>query len=78
MASLQRLKGGSSSLGVKVTDSWPACPEFKPDTTGTAEVPLCRGEQWTLNMSRLKHPPVGMVWKLERGRGTRSDSVFVI
>ncbi|GFT09323.1 hypothetical protein TNCV_5062071 [Trichonephila clavipes] len=42
---------------VKVTDSWPACHEFEPNTT---EDPPCRGDRGSLNVSKLKRPPV--VW----------------
>ncbi|GFY10258.1 hypothetical protein TNCV_2629371 [Trichonephila clavipes] len=42
-----------------VTDSWMACLEFEPST---AEDPLCRGVRCTLNTSRLKRPPVDVVW----------------
>ncbi|GFV41786.1 uncharacterized protein TNCV_3629371 [Trichonephila clavipes] len=43
---------------------WQACHEFKPST---AEDPPCKGDRCTLNMSRLKRPPVGVVWKLRDG-----------
>ncbi|GFS84382.1 hypothetical protein TNCV_4605892 [Trichonephila clavipes] len=43
------------TLVVKVTDSWMACHEFEPCT---AEDPPCRGGRCTLNMKRLKRPPV--------------------
>ncbi|GFS84383.1 hypothetical protein TNCV_4605891 [Trichonephila clavipes] len=46
------------TLVVKVTDSWMACHEFEPCT---AEDPPCRGGRCTLNMKRLKRPPVGEV-----------------
>ncbi|GFX47056.1 hypothetical protein TNCV_316771 [Trichonephila clavipes] len=39
-------------LVIKVSDSWPACHEFKP---GTTEEGRC-----TLRMSRLKCPPIGV------------------
>ncbi|GFY24778.1 hypothetical protein TNCV_2689691 [Trichonephila clavipes] len=49
------------SLVVKVTDSWPVCHEFKPCTT---EDPPFSGGRCTLNLSRLKRPPLVEVWKL--------------
>ncbi|GFT70257.1 hypothetical protein TNCV_3457011 [Trichonephila clavipes] len=52
---------GRSSLVLKVTDSWLVCHEFDP---GTAKDPPCRGSRCTLNISRFKHSPVGVVWKL--------------
>ncbi|GFV45863.1 hypothetical protein TNCV_2322231 [Trichonephila clavipes] len=45
-------------------DSWPTRHEFE---LSIAEDPPCRGGQHTLNMSRVKHSPVGVVWKLEKG-----------
>ncbi|GFU63979.1 hypothetical protein TNCV_245571 [Trichonephila clavipes] len=41
------------SLEVKVTDSWPVCHELKPST---AEV----RKRFTLNLSKLKRPHVGV------------------
>ncbi|GFS76485.1 hypothetical protein TNCV_1621061 [Trichonephila clavipes] len=52
---------GRGSLVVKVTDLRLACHEFEPST---AEDPPCRKGGCTLNMSRLKRPPVDVVWKL--------------
>ncbi|GFU20717.1 hypothetical protein TNCV_3176541 [Trichonephila clavipes] len=52
-------------LVVKVTDSWLVCHEFKPST---AEDPPCRGGRCTLNVSRVRRPPVGVV-KFEEGVG---------
>ncbi|GFX41472.1 hypothetical protein TNCV_3490121 [Trichonephila clavipes] len=49
------------SLVIKVTDLWPACHEIEPSTP---EDPPCKEGRCTLNMLRLKHPPVGVVWKL--------------
>ncbi|GFV38091.1 hypothetical protein TNCV_4204011 [Trichonephila clavipes] len=46
---------------VKVIDSWQACHEFEPSVA--FDPPRRRGRS-TLNMSRLKRPPVGVVWKL--------------
>ncbi|GFX32675.1 hypothetical protein TNCV_888131 [Trichonephila clavipes] len=46
---------------VKVTDSWLMCHEFEPSA---AEDLPCRGGRCSLNLSRLKRPPVGVVWKL--------------
>ncbi|GFW12548.1 hypothetical protein TNCV_818001 [Trichonephila clavipes] len=37
---------------------------------------LCRGGRCPLNMSRLKRPPVGVVWKLREG-GASSGVVLV-
>ncbi|GFX31537.1 DUF4817 domain-containing protein [Trichonephila clavipes] len=48
-------------LGVKVRDSWQSCHEF---LRRTAENPPCREGRCTLNLSRLKSPPVGVVKKL--------------
>ncbi|GFX50757.1 hypothetical protein TNCV_2723411 [Trichonephila clavipes] len=42
-------------------DSWSAYHEFEPSA---AEDPQCRGGRRTLNISRLKPPPVGVVWYL--------------
>ncbi|GFW87511.1 hypothetical protein TNCV_1301561 [Trichonephila clavipes] len=49
---------GFGSLVVKVTDS---SHEFEPCST---EDPPCKWGRCTLNMSRLKRPPFGVVWKL--------------
>ncbi|GFV18439.1 hypothetical protein TNCV_4468751 [Trichonephila clavipes] len=61
---------GRGSLVIKVTDSWPACHEFKP---GTTEDPPCRGGRCTLNMPRLKHPHIG----LEVRRGGAGSGVIL-
>ncbi|GFV05160.1 hypothetical protein TNCV_223741 [Trichonephila clavipes] len=53
-------------------DSGPACHEFEPST---AEDPPCRGIRGTLNMSRFKRPPVGMVWKFLKGVLAQSRKV---
>ncbi|GFU65589.1 hypothetical protein TNCV_635121 [Trichonephila clavipes] len=57
-----------SSLMAKVMDSWLACHEFE---SSTAEEGRC-----TLNMSRFKCPPFGVVWKIFRssGHGTNATS----
>ncbi|GFX39658.1 hypothetical protein TNCV_2104021 [Trichonephila clavipes] len=55
---------GRGSLAVKVTDSCLAYHGFEP---GTAEGPPCRGGRYTLNLSMLKRPPVGVEWKLGKG-----------
>ncbi|GFX57003.1 SCAN domain-containing protein 3 [Trichonephila clavipes] len=56
---------------VKIKNSWSVCPEFEP---GTAEDPPCRSGRWTLNMSRLKRPPIGVVWcKLCRSYQSNSE-----
>ncbi|GFW75670.1 hypothetical protein TNCV_4428531 [Trichonephila clavipes] len=55
---------GHGSLVVQETDSRPACHKFEPST---AEDPQCRGSRCTLNMSKLKRPPVVVVRKLEEG-----------
>ncbi|GFW96144.1 hypothetical protein TNCV_958571 [Trichonephila clavipes] len=47
--------GGRGSLVVKVRDSWPTCHDFE---RSTAEDPPCREGRCTLNMPRLKRPPV--------------------
>ncbi|GFW25546.1 hypothetical protein TNCV_1308071 [Trichonephila clavipes] len=49
------------SLVVKGADLWQACHESE---ASTAEDPPCRGGRCSLNISRLKHPSVGVVWKL--------------
>ncbi|GFV32489.1 hypothetical protein TNCV_1677751 [Trichonephila clavipes] len=54
--------GGRGRLEVKVTNSWLECHELEPST---AEDPPCRDSRCWLNLSRLKPPPVGVVWKLE-------------
>ncbi|GFY30601.1 hypothetical protein TNCV_3117631 [Trichonephila clavipes] len=53
--STPKVGGGRGSLVVKVKDLWLACHEFEPST---AEDSLFRGGRCTLNMSRLKHPPI--------------------
>ncbi|GFV53139.1 hypothetical protein TNCV_4954251 [Trichonephila clavipes] len=60
--SIEKVYIGRGSLVVQVTVSRPACHEFEPST---AEDPPYRKGRCTLNMSRLKRPPVGMV--KERG-----------
>ncbi|GFT08376.1 hypothetical protein TNCV_3423291 [Trichonephila clavipes] len=45
-------------------DSWLACQEFEPSA---AEDHSCRGSHCTLNLPRLKRPPVGVVGKLREG-----------
>ncbi|GFW97509.1 hypothetical protein TNCV_4991841 [Trichonephila clavipes] len=53
-----KFSSGSSSLVVKVTDMWLVCHEFKPSTV---EEPPCREEGCcSLNLSKLKPPPVGV------------------
>ncbi|GFS61384.1 hypothetical protein TNCV_3105621 [Trichonephila clavipes] len=66
---------GCGSLVVKVTNSWLACHEFKP---GTVEDPSCTGDRCTLNMSRLKCPPVGVVLKLGEDVWDASSSVLLV
>ncbi|GFT47059.1 hypothetical protein TNCV_3747191 [Trichonephila clavipes] len=63
---------GTDCLLVKVMDSWPACHEFE---SSTAEDPP-RLRRCTLNLSKLKRPSVGMLWKLEEG-GASSGVVLV-
>ncbi|GFV92320.1 hypothetical protein TNCV_3949301 [Trichonephila clavipes] len=53
-------------------DSWTACHEFEPST---ADDPPCRGSRCELNVSRLKCPPVGVMWKL--GQGVASSRVVL-
>ncbi|GFV69338.1 hypothetical protein TNCV_2943081 [Trichonephila clavipes] len=48
---------GCDSLVVKVMDSWLACHEFEP---GAAEDPPCKKDRYTLNLSGLKRPPIGV------------------
>ncbi|GFV91190.1 hypothetical protein TNCV_897111 [Trichonephila clavipes] len=43
-------------------DSWLVCHEFAPSTT---KDPPCREDQDTLNLSKLKRPPVGVVRTLK-------------
>ncbi|GFV71102.1 hypothetical protein TNCV_698931 [Trichonephila clavipes] len=45
---------------VKAMDSSSVRHEFQPSTS---EDPPCRGGRCTLNTSRLKRPPVAVVWK---------------
>ncbi|GFY09713.1 hypothetical protein TNCV_3696751 [Trichonephila clavipes] len=47
---------------VKIIDSWQACHKLEPRTV---EDPSCKGDICTLNMSKLKRPPVGVVWKIK-------------
>ncbi|GFT42344.1 DUF4817 domain-containing protein [Trichonephila clavipes] len=61
------LNHGRGSLVVKVTDSLPACHEFKPCTAV---------QRRPLNMPRLKRLSVGVVWKLEKGDVTAQVSSF--
>ncbi|GFT11961.1 hypothetical protein TNCV_725681 [Trichonephila clavipes] len=56
---LQICRGSNASY------SWPACHEFEPHV---AEDPPCIGGRYTLNMSRVKRSPVGVVWNLGGGR----------
>ncbi|GFX49727.1 hypothetical protein TNCV_3072801 [Trichonephila clavipes] len=57
---------------VKVTESRLACHEFQPRT---AEDPPCRGGRCVLNMSRLKRPPVGGLWKLSERMSAQVSSL---
>ncbi|GFU45899.1 hypothetical protein TNCV_5102101 [Trichonephila clavipes] len=52
------------SILVKIKDSWLECHEFE---LSSGEDPSCRIGQYTLNLSRLKRPPVAVVWKLGEG-----------
>ncbi|GFW97783.1 hypothetical protein TNCV_1425461 [Trichonephila clavipes] len=52
-----------TALVVKVKNSLPACHEFEPSA---ADDPLCRWSQFTFQ-SRLKCPPIGVVWKFGEG-----------
>ncbi|GFY26429.1 hypothetical protein TNCV_26261 [Trichonephila clavipes] len=63
---------GRYCLVVKVADSWLKCPVFE---LSTLEDPPCRG-RLTLNISRLKRPPVGVVRNLREG-GASSGVVLV-
>ncbi|GFV45566.1 hypothetical protein TNCV_4240901 [Trichonephila clavipes] len=54
---------GYVRLVVKVMDSWLACYECEPRT---AEDSPYKGGRCRLNLSKLKRPLVGVVWKLER------------
>ncbi|GFT99236.1 hypothetical protein TNCV_4084141 [Trichonephila clavipes] len=47
------------------------CHEFE---SGTAEVPPCRGGGCTSNTSRLKRPPIDVVWKLGEGMQSQLSS----
>ncbi|GFU66953.1 hypothetical protein TNCV_4296051 [Trichonephila clavipes] len=53
-----QVPSGCGSLVVEVTDLWLESHEFEPSS---AEDPPCRGGRCTLNLSRLKHPPAGVV-----------------
>ncbi|GFY27666.1 hypothetical protein TNCV_911171 [Trichonephila clavipes] len=55
---------GRGRLVIKATDSKLAYHEFE---LSADEVPPCRGGRKTFNMSRLKRPPIGVVWKLGEG-----------
>ncbi|GFY14555.1 hypothetical protein TNCV_4827591 [Trichonephila clavipes] len=59
------------SLVFKVTDSWLTCHKLEP---GTTEDSSCKGGQCMLNVSRLKRPSVGVVWKLGEGVPTQVSS----
>ncbi|GFV19041.1 hypothetical protein TNCV_4759261 [Trichonephila clavipes] len=59
---LRREEFGCGSLEVKVTDSWLTCHKIEPNN---AEDPPSR---CSLSMSRLKHPPFDVVWKLGEER----------
>ncbi|GFS48861.1 uncharacterized protein TNCV_293171 [Trichonephila clavipes] len=56
--------GDRDSLVVKVTSSLLALPEFEPSAAKDSPY---EGTRFSLNLSRLKHPPVGFVWKLVEG-----------
>ncbi|GFV72626.1 hypothetical protein TNCV_2602331 [Trichonephila clavipes] len=60
--------GGGGSLVVKAMD---LSHEFG---LWTAEDPICRGGRCTLNMSRFKRPPLGVVWKLGEGMSSQVSS----
>ncbi|GFW32115.1 hypothetical protein TNCV_2601411 [Trichonephila clavipes] len=60
-------------LEVKVSNLWQACEEFEPNTV---EHQPCRGGRYMLNMSRLKCPPVGVVWNL--GEENVSSGVVLV
>ncbi|GFU59670.1 hypothetical protein TNCV_3186381 [Trichonephila clavipes] len=62
---------GRGSLVVKV-DSWLKCHEFESSAT---KGPSCRGACCILNLSWLKRPPVGVVWKL--GASSEISSVIL-
>ncbi|GFX97391.1 hypothetical protein TNCV_1077621 [Trichonephila clavipes] len=64
---------GRGSLVVKGTDLWPAGHEFEPST---AVDPQRRGGRCTLNLSRLKRPPIRVIWK--SGKGGASSGVVLI
>ncbi|GFX77251.1 hypothetical protein TNCV_5063841 [Trichonephila clavipes] len=64
---------GNGILVVKVMNSWPACPEFEPST---AKDPPWREGRYTLNMSGVKRPSVGVVGKL--GEGGASSNVPLV
>ncbi|GFT72589.1 transposable element Tcb1 transposase [Trichonephila clavipes] len=49
-------------------DTSSACRESEPRS---AEDPSCRGGRCTLNMSRHKRPPVGVMWKLREDHQMR-------
>ncbi|GFT03702.1 hypothetical protein TNCV_278641 [Trichonephila clavipes] len=53
-----------SLVATPTPSSWPACHEFEPST---AEDPPCRAGRCSLNMSRLKRLPIGLVWNLGEG-----------
>ncbi|GFX16604.1 DUF4817 domain-containing protein [Trichonephila clavipes] len=43
---------------LKAEDSWLLCHEFEPSTAA---------DHCTLNLSKLKCPPIGVIWNLEKG-----------
>ncbi|GFV30867.1 hypothetical protein TNCV_4013011 [Trichonephila clavipes] len=54
-------------------DSWIAFNEFQPNT---AEDMSCRWGRCTLNLSRLKRPPMGVVWKLGERMASSGIVIF--
>ncbi|GFV66970.1 hypothetical protein TNCV_356561 [Trichonephila clavipes] len=72
-------------LGRRVTSCGRGCQMVNVSDNGwramsSSPVPLKTrrvGKRCTLHLSRLKHPPVGEVWKLGK-RGVSSDVFFVI
>ncbi|GFT85568.1 hypothetical protein TNCV_4252951 [Trichonephila clavipes] len=56
---LKRERDERGSLVIKVTDSWLACHQFEPSTSEDSPY---RGDRCTLNLWKLKCPPVGMAW----------------
>ncbi|GFU19577.1 hypothetical protein TNCV_21511 [Trichonephila clavipes] len=59
------------SLVFKATDSFQTYHDFEPSA---AEDQPCGGDRCALNLLRLKHPPIGVVWNFGEGVPTQVSS----